>query len=179
MGQILKRERLVAVHPNLIAALERIAPRLPYNLLVSEGVRDNETQARYYAQGRFTPGKIITDAQTAADSAHGWGLALDVLVLVDGKTAPDGHFAWAAWGAEVEREGMGWGGRFANFDGPHMQMPNWRALKGWNGWTSPPGSKLDLVQIASAAVTGTKAVAVPVLLVAAGIVASYLLLRMA
>lgn len=175
MGQIQRRERLVGVHPQLVTALERIAPRLPYNLLVSEGVRDDETSRRYYAQGRTTPGKIISDAPTAAESAHGWGLAIDVLVLVDGKIAPDGHFAWAAWGAEVEREGMGWGGRFPRYDGPHMQMPNWRALRGWNGWTAPPGSPREIVQVAT--VPGGGSAVLATILALTGVVASYFLLR--
>ncbi len=88
--------------------------------------RSPEEQARLYAQGRTTPGKIVTYAKPG-ESAHNHGLALDFVPLLGGKPAwrecPE---YWQAI-AIAEAEGMESAARWRKFkELPHLQQPSWR-----------------------------------------------------
>jgi len=63
--------------------------KLPFALF--EGLRSHEQQAEYYAQGRTTPGKIITWAQPGC-SFHQFGLAADF--VLDGDERPGVQWSW-------------------------------------------------------------------------------------
>ena len=54
------------------------------DLLVTSTYRDNESQAALYAQGRTTPGDVVTNARPG-QSWHNYRCALDVVALVNGK----------------------------------------------------------------------------------------------
>jgi peptidoglycan LD-endopeptidase CwlK len=53
-------------------------------LLITSTYRDYERQNAIYAQGRTTPGKIVTHAQ-AGQSFHNFRAAYDAVPLIDGK----------------------------------------------------------------------------------------------
>lgn len=79
-------ERLKGVHGDLVAVVRRAAQiwatrNAEYRLQVSEGVRTLERQRELYAQGRTTPGNIVT--QTMA-SRHITGHAVDLVMVKDG-----------------------------------------------------------------------------------------------
>jgi peptidoglycan LD-endopeptidase CwlK len=102
------------------------------DILVTCCYRSNEEQAALYAQGRTTPGHIVTNAPPG-ESAHNYGLALDVVPIVNGK--PDWRGTdpvWQQLGALGEQAGLTWlgapGSRFP--EEPHMELPNWRQVVG-------------------------------------------------
>ena len=89
-------------------------------------------QAALYAQGRTTPGAKVTNAQPGS-SAHNYGLALDVVPIVNGK--PDWNFnqmhpsaAWEKAGRLGRLAGLEWFGSIGSpfVEAAHFQQPNWR-----------------------------------------------------
>lgn len=49
----------------------------PFDLVIVFGMRTDEQQRALYAQGRTTPGKIVTNAPDGSSTAHGRGGAID------------------------------------------------------------------------------------------------------
>lgn len=101
---------------------------------VREGFRSNERQAQLYAQGRTTPGQIVTHAKPG-ESLHNHGLAGDVWWKdpksgkVLGEHDPRAQAAWKALGAMAEQYGLMWGGNFKDAQGrPFVDMPHFEPL---------------------------------------------------
>jgi peptidoglycan L-alanyl-D-glutamate endopeptidase CwlK len=96
-------------------------------------------QDALYAQGRKKPGKKVTNAK-AGQSIHNYGLAVDIVLIIDGKTASwDVKADWdndrkADWMECVEifkKHGWDWGGDWRTFkDMPHFEKKGytWRTL---------------------------------------------------
>jgi peptidoglycan LD-endopeptidase CwlK len=102
------------------------------DVLVTCTLRSNDEQAALYAQGRSAPGHIVTDAQ-AGRSAHNYGLALDIVPMVNGKPDWNGHDpVWLTLGSLGQAAGLQWAGApgFPFPEEPHFQHPNWRAVAG-------------------------------------------------
>jgi peptidoglycan L-alanyl-D-glutamate endopeptidase CwlK len=59
-------------------------------LLVVSGLRTAAQQDALYAQGRTTPGHIVTNAK-ASQSMHSFGLAVDIVPYLSGHT---GNLNW-------------------------------------------------------------------------------------
>ena len=101
--------------------LEDIIRATGRTIVVTEGLRSVESQALRYAQGRTSPGPIVTNA-LPGKSMHTFGLAFDVCFpgkdpylekdLKSGAT-------WERFGVAVEAHGLRWGGRFVSVDRPH------------------------------------------------------------
>ena len=91
-------------------------------LIVTNGLRDNDEQARLYAQGRTAPGPIVTKAPPGS-SWHNFGLAFDVAVLKGGKpTWPNDLKLWGEIGRLGKAVGLAWGGDFTTItDRPHFE----------------------------------------------------------
>ncbi len=103
---------------------------LGIDLIVTCTLRSNFEQAVLYAQGRTAPGKIVTRAQPG-QSAHNWGLAIDVVPVVNGKPCwEDNNPVWQEIGSIGLARGMEWYGvpGAAFHELPHFQMPNWKSL---------------------------------------------------
>jgi peptidoglycan L-alanyl-D-glutamate endopeptidase CwlK len=101
-------------------------------MLVTCTLRTNAEQEQRYAQGRTTPGSIVTDARPGF-SAHNYGLAMDVVPIVAGKCVWNtSDPAWRTLGALGQAAGLDWAGApgFPFHELPHFQMPNWRQLAG-------------------------------------------------
>jgi peptidoglycan LD-endopeptidase CwlK len=101
-------------------------------VLVTCTTRSLKDQEALYAQGRSTPGHIVTNAR-AGQSAHNYGLAIDVVPLVNGKPDWDGtHPAWEALGRIGQSVGLEWAGEpgFPFPERPHFQHRNWRMIAG-------------------------------------------------
>lgn len=112
-------------------------------LRVASTLRTMEEQTALYRQGRSTPGKKVTNAK-AGQSIHNYGLALDIVLVVDGKVASwDVKMDWdgdkqSDWMEVVnifKRHGWSWGGDWRTFkDMPHFEKTfgyAWDRLKIW------------------------------------------------
>ena len=74
------------------------------DLLVTSTYRDSESQDALYAQGRTTPGNIVTRAK-AGQSWHNHRCALEVVPLVNGKAM----WVAQAMGNKAGEMGKSWG----------------------------------------------------------------------
>jgi len=88
------------------------------DLLVTSTYRDFASQTALYAQGRTTPGRVVTNAK-AGQSMHNFRIAFDVVPLRFGKpvwgtSGKDGKL-WAQLGAIGESVGLEWAGRWIRF----------------------------------------------------------------
>lgn len=78
-----------------------------------------------YAQGRTTPGYIVTDAE-GGDSYHNWGLAFDCAPLINNVIAWDATDKFIQMGTLGQQIGLEWGGNWTSYkinliDMPHFQ----------------------------------------------------------
>lgn len=91
------------------------------------GLRSWEEQERLYAQGRTTPGKIVTKARPGS-SMHNFGLAIDMGVFKDGKYLDEtDHKTADAFHNEAAKlapkHNLRWGGTFSTiYDAPHYEL---------------------------------------------------------
>ena len=91
------------------------------DLLVTSTYRDNESQDALYAQGRTTPGNVVTRAK-AGQSWHNYRCALDVVPLVNGKAIWDDQAMWKQVGEIGKSCGLEWAGDWVTFkEFPHFQ----------------------------------------------------------
>ena len=112
------RDRLVGVHPALIAVVEAAIARTPVDFMVTEGLRTRERQAALVKAG----------ASRTMNSRHLTGHAVDVCALIDGKVRWD----WplypriaAAFKAAALDLGtpLVWGGDWPKLrDGPQFEL---------------------------------------------------------
>jgi peptidoglycan L-alanyl-D-glutamate endopeptidase CwlK len=85
------------------------------------GTRSYAEQTSLYAQGRTTPGPIVTDAP-AGYSNHNFGIAFDVGIFDRGEYLDDSPL-YAKTGALGRSQGLEWGGDWDSFpDEPHFQL---------------------------------------------------------
>lgn len=100
---------------------------LGHPIRITEGYRSPERQNDLYAQGRSTPGNIVTNAK-AGESFHNYGVAFDVVFVEGGYSVPEAQ--WQRLGLRGEKLGLEWGGRWVNFvDRPHFEMKLGYTLK--------------------------------------------------
>lgn len=84
----------------------------------------NEQDA-LYAQGRTTPGSIVTDAE-GGDSYHNWGLAFDCAPLVNGVVAWEATDMFIEMGNLGQQVGLEWGGNWKTFKISIVDMPHFQ-----------------------------------------------------
>lgn len=124
------RDEALAIYDEILAALTGYAAcRFAFTL------RTFAEQDGLYAQGRSKPGKIVTNAK-GGQSYHNYGLAIDIVLLVD--KDHNGSFETAAWDEKTDfdgdkvadwmevvaifkRHGWEWGGDWHFKDMPHFQ----------------------------------------------------------
>lgn len=128
------------LHPEFsprLAAFLAEARSLGLPLRATEGRRDRERQTQLYAQGRSTPGSIVTTVGPD-DSAHVFGLAADVGFETDGGGVDwNENRPWEQVGELAKKHGLEWGGSWKGFvDRPHVQLSDWRTYRDGSG-TSP------------------------------------------
>ena len=108
----------------LLAECERQGLRV----LVTQTLRDDEYQAKLYAQGRTLPGQIVTNSKVT--TYHGAGLAFDICQNIKGHEYSDLAF-FANVAILAKHMGFTWGGNWKSFpDRPHFQ---WDAGGKWSG----------------------------------------------
>lgn len=118
------REEVAAIYDEICAALTgRAMCRFTHTL------RTFAEQDAIYAQGRTKPGAIVSNAK-AGLSAHNYGLAIDIVLIVDGKDAKwdaktdfdgDGKSDWMEIVTIFKQHGWEWGGDWKFVDMPHFQ----------------------------------------------------------
>ena len=126
-----RREATIIIQECDIALTDKATVR------ITQGLRTFAEQDALYQQGRTKPGKKVTNAQ-AGRSVHNYGFAVDICLIIDGKTASwDTAKDWdndkvADWYECVKilaKHGWEWGGNWKTFkDLPHFDK------KGFNNW---------------------------------------------
>ena len=86
---------------------------------ITSTYRSSEEQAELYAQGRTTPGNIVTNAKPG-ESFHNYGVAFDVVFRNEGYDAPEA--LWRRLGSVGKALGLEWGGDWKNPDRPHFSQ---------------------------------------------------------
>lgn len=117
----------------------------PFAITITHGDRTEAEQLKLYAQGRTAPGKIVTHARTAAESAHGHSGAIDAqpvrelypagaVKLVFLGDEEDVHLRAEAlrrlnlYADLAEQHGLESGRNFPGLhDLPHVQDPDWQS----------------------------------------------------
>jgi peptidoglycan L-alanyl-D-glutamate endopeptidase CwlK len=84
------------------------------DVIITSTYRDAESQNALYAQGRTTPGKIVTNAK-AGDSFHNWKVAFDFCPIVNGKAQWNDGELFERCGKIGESLGLEWAGRWVKF----------------------------------------------------------------
>lgn len=124
--------RLDSLEPEFRATvaelITRLQPMTGRVWTLSDGRRTLAQQAILYAQGRSTPGKVVTLALPGA-SAHNYGLAADLWPMTPGGdydwSAPDKLFR--AMADQAQQLGLVAGYYFKSIhDSPHVEAKNWR-----------------------------------------------------
>jgi len=119
------RDELGRIYEDICAALKgRAMCRFTHVL------RTKQEQDELFAIGRTKPGKIVTNAR-GGYSYHNYGLAVDICLIIDGKTAVwdaktdfdfDGIADWMEIVRVFKAYGWEWGGDWRRFpDLPHFQ----------------------------------------------------------
>lgn len=133
--------RIDRLHPMLRDTARRFINRVEYmtgiRLRVSDGIRTFYEQALLYGQGRWLPGPMVTNSMPG-QSAHNFGLAIDVVEILNGRANYDLDFRKSMVATIAKQEGLFWGGEFRTFrDRPHFEISNgtfdWReAMRRYN-----------------------------------------------
>jgi len=120
------KEKLTMVHPELAKRVEAVIEDLGLQGIearVVQGLRTYAAQDVLFAQGRTTPGEIVTQAR-GGHSNHNFGLAVDLAIFKNGKVDWDDIPSYQAIGAAGKKQGLHWGGQFKKFiDLPHLELP--------------------------------------------------------
>ena len=116
--------KLDDLHPTVAERAQQLmelAQAEGIEILVTSTLRSFEEQAELFAIGRTKPGEKVTNAK-AGESWHNFGLAFDVVPLVNGKAVWDSPF-WNRIGELGKQAGLVWGGDFQSFkDKPHFEF---------------------------------------------------------
>jgi len=125
--------KIQSVFRDWILECQILAKAFGYEYKAISGNRTWEEQAKLYAQGRTTPGKIVTNAK-AGYSNHNFGLAVDMGVFKDGKyldgSKPSEAEAFHRKAADIAKKyNIEWGGDWKSFkDYPHFEYKIGKSL---------------------------------------------------
>lgn len=90
------------------------------DVVITNTRRDAEYQAYLYAQGRTRAGSIVTNMKEIGP--HGFGLAYDIVPVVNGKAQWNNDKLWHIAGEEGKKLGLTWGGDWKSIvDKPHFE----------------------------------------------------------
>ena len=127
---------LTKLHPLLQIRIEELRNQcheLGIRVGFSDAVRNRDEQNRLYAQGRTTPGAIVTYVQYP-NSQHNWGIAVDFFIFVKDKNEKDVASydinTMNQVGMIAQNIGLGWGGNWRPIDRPHLYLPTWGSAPG-------------------------------------------------
>lgn len=110
--------KMQGVHPALQGLMKAAIIDSPYDFGISEGLRTPETQRILFDAGK----------SKTLNSKHLKGMAVDIVVLVDGKAAWDFEY-YKTVAAHIKKTAtrlnmdIVWGGDWKSFlDGPHFEL---------------------------------------------------------
>lgn len=118
--------RLEGVHADLVSTVKRAIEITAVDFAVVQGARTQDQQDELYAQGRTTPGKIVTQTR---NSRHIGGFAVDLAAFVDGAVSWNGvYYPFIATAMKKAAGELNvpivWGGDWVKFkDLPHFELP--------------------------------------------------------
>lgn len=119
----ISERRIDTLHPLIRARVREFinaADNVGIKLRVTQATRTFAEQQKIYNQGRTEPGDIVTNAQ-AGQSYHNYGLAFDVVEMVNGEPIWNST-NWEKIGELGKKFGFQWGGDFTSIkDKPHFQ----------------------------------------------------------
>jgi peptidoglycan L-alanyl-D-glutamate endopeptidase CwlK len=108
-----------AIKPKVIEFIN-LAETKGYKLRITSGYRTYDEQNKLYSQGRTTKGNIVTNAK-GGESYHNFGLAIDVVPIVNG--VAEWNTNWNEIATIGKSLGFEWGGDFNSIkDKPHFEM---------------------------------------------------------
>jgi peptidoglycan LD-endopeptidase CwlK len=111
----------IEVWTKVLAVLKRMED-LGHPMMVTDGFRTTEQQQKLFAQGRSSPGKIVTHADgIKVKSNHQSGRAVDCCFLIEGKPSWDERLPWSLYGRIAKEHGLQWGGDWKRPDKPHIE----------------------------------------------------------
>ncbi|MCF8566735.1 peptidoglycan-binding protein [Alicyclobacillus tolerans] len=127
---------LTSLHPYVALLARRFLQLTQENNLdirITTAFRSWDEEDRLFAQGRWAPGQIVTNAR-GGDSYHNWGLAFDAAPFENGKMSTDTQ-KFIQMGQLGQQVGLQWGGTFKSIvDYPHFQytfgLNTWDLLNG-------------------------------------------------
>ena len=139
------QDRIDQLHPSIRLDVSNLIEKINTKVLtgrakvrIAQGLRTFAEQDALYAQGRTKPGKKVTNAK-GGQSIHNYGLAVDIVLILDGKTASwdeksdfdrDQQSDWVEVVTEFKRAGFSWGGDWRTFkDMPHFEKTSGLSLK--------------------------------------------------
>ena len=139
------QDRIDQLHPSIRLDVSNLIEKINTKVLtgrakvrIAQGLRTFAEQDALYAQGRTKPGKKVTNAK-GGQSIHNYGLAVDIVLILDGKTASwdeksdfdrDQQSDWIEVVTEFKRAGFSWGGDWRTFkDTPHFEKTSGLSLK--------------------------------------------------
>lgn len=129
--------RLLGVAPALsyrVGLILQAMALLGLRMMVTSGVRSTEEQQALYAQGRTTPGAIVTQLDGVKKRSNhqprlsgryeGFGAAVDMaFVDAEGKPSWAEDQPWLLYGRMATALGLMWGGDWRSFkDRPHIEL---------------------------------------------------------
>ena len=130
------------LHPMVADLVEKVlieAEQQGLDILITDSLRTNEEQTKLYNQGRTTAGNIVTNAK-AGQSLHNYGLAIDIVPIINKKLAYGDYRTYEAFAAIAKKYGFVWGGDWQGFkDTPHFEYTqghDWQYF--YNGGTLKP-----------------------------------------
>jgi len=117
------RDRIKKLQPKIqndVVAFIIDAQNQGIKVRITDGFRSYAEQDALYAQGRTTSGSIVTNAK-AGQSWHNFGLAIDVVEIVNG-AAQYTDASYAKIAVIGKQHGFVWGGDWTSFkDKPHFE----------------------------------------------------------
>lgn len=91
------------------------------DVTITSAYRSSEEQDRLYAQGRTTPGNVVTNAK-GGSSMHNWKCAIDFAPVKNGVIPWNDKMLFTKVGQIGKSCGFEWGGDWTSFlDLPHLQ----------------------------------------------------------
>lgn len=138
-------QRIEQLHPFIKKDVEILINTINTEVLtgsakvrIAQGFRTFEEQDDLYAKGRTTLGSIVTNAK-GGDSVHNYGLAIDIVLIIDEKIASwdtkkdfdkDLQSDWMEVVQVFKKAGFTWGGDWRTFkDMPHFEKTGGNSLK--------------------------------------------------
>jgi peptidoglycan L-alanyl-D-glutamate endopeptidase CwlK len=121
---MINSRKIIELHPKVAVMCQQFidnCAKAGIEILITSTYRDKEAQDALYAQGRTTPGKIVTNAK-GGQSMHQYKCAFDFVPIVNGKAQWNDPALFGKCGEIGEKIGLEWAGRWKKMkEQAHLQ----------------------------------------------------------